>query len=644
MKLTFISLIFLILTPCYGFSQNVTFFKFKFISSKSDYSEALLNLKKGDSLFYLGEPFYSNALPYYKKANDLNPLNSFLNFKLGKCFLANAKYEKAVEHFKKSGELAPKKRNTTQYYTGLAYQHSNNFLEAIKYYDNYKTIKYLFHKKAIHRITDKRISECINGNLLIKSPLNLKIEKLNKPESNALSYYTPIYNSEETRFLATIRTNDNLYTDNKGFEEIVYTGSDENIPTLLTELQKINSHLAIVNKSLNEKYIILYTSDNGGDLLISEKNTDNMYTTPLAFPEIINSTYHESSGYISDDGKTLYFCSTNPVNNVGGADIFKSTKDSTGNWQVPVNMGNQINSLYDEDAVFIHPDLKTIYFSSNGPKSIGGFDILKAELSDSGYVKYVENIGYPINSTRDELYFNVPSKGYNGYFSSDRTVISGHLQGYKLQLSDIYYLRSFISGTITDSEFNKPLKTSIKIYDEDYNLIKTAYSDSVTGKFNFTVPAGTLTLTFISATHLLKNEKIKIPEPKMYQYFTINSKMVPIKEGVVEILEEIEFDFNASTLVKSSEPGLSQLAEYLIANPGMEIEISGHTDNKGTYKYNKQLSLDRATSVRDFLVKKGVAAKQLSVAGYAYDKPIVPNTTDENRQRNRRVELKILKK
>jgi Tol biopolymer transport system component len=196
--------------------------------------------------------------------------------------------------------------------------------------------------------------------------------------------------------------------------------------------------------------LFVYKDDGGGDIYFSERNKDGTWSSLEALPGVINSSYRESSISITKDGELLYFASERP-GGFGGSDIYVCTKDSRGEWSRVKNLGSAINTEYDEDGPFIDYDGKALYFSSRGRKGMGGFDIFKSNLLDKekNECSDPENMGYPINSPDDDVFFSGTKDGKRWYYSSVR--------GDGLGYSDIYKIEPSIEEKKPPVERLKPL-------------------------------------------------------------------------------------------------------------------------------------------------------------------------------------------
>jgi outer membrane protein OmpA-like peptidoglycan-associated protein len=338
-------------------------------------------------------------------------------------------------------------------------------------------------------------------------------------------------------------------------------------------------------------------------------------------------------------------------------------KLANGKWSKAVNLGPKINTEYDEESPFILPDGVTLYFASKGHESMGGFDIFTSTLSDDGLWSTPENIGFPINTTDDDVFY-VPTKDEkHAYYASAKEWGYGDLDIYKLSIITAKKIVAHLKGIIFDELSYKPLEAKLQVSDaKTGDIIASFSSNSETGDYYVSLPTGKkYNLTVSADKYLSHNEIVDIPDtisnPEINKAIILqklqtiapkeNKIMLDNKEvevGQRIILNNVFFDFDKFTLRPESAVELDKWVKFLKDNPTLKIEISGHTDNKGTAEYNYTLSDNRAEAVRDYFVENGVNKDRMTWRGYGFDEPIASNSTDEGRQKNRRTEIKITSK
>lgn len=373
--------------------------------------------------------------------------------------------------------------------------------------------------------------------------------------------------------------------------------------------------------------------------------TGNGWSTPRNIGPMINSHVWDSQPSISSDGRRLFFASAR-AGGQGEMDIWYSEKNHSGEWGSPQNLGATLNTSGREMSPFIHSDGKTLYFASNGHIGMGGLDLFISRADDSGNWSTPVNLGYPINSFADEFSLIVGASGINAYFASDFHEGFGDTDLYHFELykearpTSVTYMR----GVVFDKVTLERLRADFQLTDLETGLpLAVSASDPITGKFLVAIPTGKpLALTVERSGYLFFSEHFSYAETRTgADPYLRDIPLQPISVGETVVLRNIFFDTGKFDLRPESEVELHKLAELLHRNPGMKIEISGHTDNVGTLDYNLVLSRNRARSVLQFLVKSGVDGGRLTYEGYADTRPIDTNLTEQGRANNRRTEFRI---
>jgi outer membrane protein OmpA-like peptidoglycan-associated protein len=396
--------------------------------------------------------------------------------------------------------------------------------------------------------------------------------------------------------------------------------------------------------------ILIYKDDNGDGNIYSTTLNGDKWSQPVKLNENINSIYWEPSAFISADGNTIYFSSNRP-GGYGGRDLYTCKKLPGGDWAKAVNMGPKINTQFDEDAPFIHPDGITLYFSSNGHTTMGGFDIFTTQLSGDGTWSEPLNVGYPINTTDDDIYYVVSPDSRSAYFSSFRKEGLGEKDNYLATFPDRAETPlTVMKGTVID-ETGKPAK-NVEITVSDNvtgEVIGVYHTNSKTAQFLFILtPGKNYNVTYESDNHLFYSENMEIPANTNYYVIKRAIIMAPIVIGSKITLNNIFFDFDKATLRDLSNVEIKNLVRLMNNNPRLKVEISGHTDSKGSDAYNMKLSQARAQSVVSSLEANGISKNRMQAKGYGKHMPASPNTNPDGtdnpvgRQLNRRVELKII--
>jgi len=379
------------------------------------------------------------------------------------------------------------------------------------------------------------------------------------------------------------------------------------------------------------------------DIFLTHKNSTD-WDKPFNLGAPINTAGWESQPSISADGKTLYFVSLRK-GGYGGYDIWKSTITDKG-WSEPENLGPNINTPYDEQSPFIHPDDQTLYFSSNGWPGLGSKDLFLSRKGPDGKWQKPENLGYPINSSGEENGLTLTADGAYAFFSSNQLKGAGGFDIYTFEMPE--KLRpnvvTYVKGLIKDANSKQPLDADVQIIDLKTNrLIFQNVNALNQGQFLATLNVGkNYGLNISRPGYLFYSENFSLLNQKTGKPFIIEVSLQEIEAGKKSILRNIFFDTNQFVLKPESKSELEKLIVFLTINPKVTIEISGFTDNVGDAKSNQLLSENRAKTVYQYLINNKINASRLTFKGYGALQPIAPNTTEEGRSRNRRTEFKIV--
>jgi len=468
------------------------------------------------------------------------------------------------------------------------------------------------------------------------SPVNLGIEVNSKN-----SEYLPSMNADESTVIFTRKI--------RGQEDLFVTGVDNGkwLKALPIDEGTINTghnegaHCISANGKLLFYTICNERNTRGScDLYISKKE-ENKWSVPLNLGPPLNSVAWDSQPSLSADGKTLYFVS-NRRGGYGGKDLWLS-KWENGVWKEPLNLGPAINTPYDEQTPFIHFDNETLYFSSDGHPGMGKQDIYFSRFLDGQWMKPV-NLGYPINTQQVESGLNISLNGETAYYAAEREDGYGELDIYEFELPQFARPNrvTYVRAKIVDKQTGKPVETEFvlqNLSDEKMNVTSIAND----GEFLICLPSGSdYSLHIKEDGYLLESFHFSLKDTVERKAFTLKIEIEAIETGQSVVLRNVFFETDSYELLPESFPELEELYHFLNNHPDVNLEISGHTDNRGSRAYNMTLSLLRAQSVVSYLNSKGFDAGRLSAKGYGPDLPIADNSTRAGQAENRRTEFKIL--
>ena len=680
--------------------KEVVFDKKNFKDNKKEYKEAEDFLGQADELMFPAPfPRYSQALVFYEKANAFNDKSSHVNFQLGLCYLNTTNKFKALEYFDKAFKLNPNKHPNIHFYLGRGHHLKSEWKEAMQHYEAHKNR--LNQEEQLREImeTNKLIYQCKSGEKLMKTPTRVWIDNMGKQVNSQYPDYGMIMTADASEIYFTSRRPstvggekdpmidqyyEDVYTSNK-YETNAWKGSS-NIG------DPINSkgHDAAVALSPDGGKMIVYVDDKGDGNLYESIREENEWSKPKRFDEPINSEYHEASAWYTSDGKRLYFVSERPLEKRGNPkdrDIYVAEWNAEEEeWINVQRLPDEVNSKENEDGIYVHPDGVTIYFSSKGHNSMGGYDVFKSVLQEDGSWSKAENMGYPINTPDDDVFFLVAANGRDAYMTSYREDGFGDKDLYKVTLlgdekepilvaEDLLLANAeapssavviepkvevkksqlaILKGIVRDDKTKAPLKASIELVDNETNEVIAEFtSDGKTGRFLVSLPGGKNYGIAVKAEgYLFHSENFNVQQNESYKEVEKNVDLKKVKVGESIVLRNIFFDLNKFTLRDESQNELMRLTKLMNENPSLKIEISGHTDSRGSAAYNKELSKNRAKEVVDYLIGKGISKDRLVYAGYGEEQPIKTDADiaklqrkseiEDAHQENRRTEFKIL--
>jgi len=621
------------------------------------------------------EKSYDEGIDFFKKGNyteALRVMKGVVNkepefvdawYVLGLIYFkrTNSNFKEAEKNFVKVLELCPSYNVYSYYYLAEICYGAEKYDSAMRYCE-------VFLKDVDKIKSDKDYSRAVD--LLKYSKFYLQmtknpvpfdpkvVEGISTPENEYLPIITPDNQMAFfTREMKLAGEKNTLIQSEKYKEKFMFSqlqpdgkfdkGEEMPDPFNLNDNEG-GATLTVDNKTLYYtvcKYTLNHTYYNC-DIYYSEW-VDGQWTPIKSVSDKINlPTTWESQPSISADGKTLYFVSDRS-GGYGGYDIYRSVRHDNGEWGTPINLGPSINSSGNEKSPFIHPDGKTLYFSSDGWLGLGGYDIFYARLNDDGTWSTPVNIGYPINSPDDEVGFFVSTDGQKGYFASNKLKGVG---GWDLYSFDLYEKAKpgkvlFVSGTVKAESESEMANTRIELKNMETKKISEIPLDSITGKYVAVAPFNNDYIMTVKKEGYVYETRYIAKVDSLYRMPAhLDLEIQHIELNKSYRINDIYFAFNSFDLSGESESILDLLIEFLEENPSIYIEIQGHTDNIGNDAENMKLSANRAKSVYNYLISKNIAPKRLTYKGYGKTVPVASNDTEEGRAKNRRTVFVIIRK
>lgn len=449
----------------------------KFLTAQLSFMQTEQLWIKADEAFETGD--YFNALKMYEQLNTKDTTSSELNYKMGVCNYEIKSYRNKSKMYFDKVNLG--KTNEANYYLGKLSHLNGQYEKAIFYFNQYN------HSKKINQHTIKEINDLIaksNTAINFEATKNntIKIENLGEKINTPYSEYAPLIAISEDNLIFTARKPNSLHVNKDPLDEYledIYLSKKINgswqLPILLDTTINTSLHDACTGLSADGKKILLYRTN--ADLTSGDIYESNLDSTYVSSPVIINTQlnskkYLETSACYSPDNNTVYFSSNRP-GGYGGKDLYYMKKLPNGKWGLPFNLGSTINTEYNEDAPFIHPADNVLFFSSEGHVNMGGYDIFKSNFNEEGQFTTPENIGYPINTNDDDIFFVLNANATDGYFSSDRVGGFGLQDIYKVSFIDPLPLNIYHAMVVDENNVMLP-KAEITLSDiESQNIIGT---------------------------------------------------------------------------------------------------------------------------------------------------------------------------
>ena len=429
-------------------------------------------------------------------------------------------------------------------------------------------------------------------------------------------------------------------------------GSDFNNkgPNFLNTIQSVTPDGKSAIMLLGNKYL------NNGRMLAGvsiSSHVGGTWSKPQALNIINDYNYAEKANYFLTDNRQTLLMSVEREDSHGDRDLYVTFMKTDSSWSEPLNLGDVTNTAGEESAPFLASDDKTLYYSSDGFSGYGGNDIFVTRRLDDTWTKWSEpeNLGPEINSPLEDLFFNIPASSEYAYYSRGLSETNTDIFRVKLPIVKTPEPWVTVHGKIIDKATGKPLGARV-IYEllPEGKGVGIARANQETGEYEIRLPAGQLyglrseTDGMLSESQNLDLRDITSDQVIDGKDFNLEPIQVSaIAENTTIELNNLFFDFDKAILKPESAPELDRIVALMKDKPSLEIEIVGHTDSAGPDSYNLKLSERRAKAVVAYLTKKGIAKGRTKAQFYGETKPIEPNETEEGREKNRRVEFKILK-
>lgn len=595
---------------------------------------------KAERLF--AERKFEDAISEYKRTLDADPNFSFALFAIGDCYAAMKNIESAKFYYDKYISQYP---NKTDAYFAMAQLYKDNmkFDEAIPYYEKYIAKEKL--NDALLTKSKKNILDCKFASNAIKNPVPFTPVSMSDKINTDFPEYFPSISADNQSFIFSRLVN-------RQQEDIFITHQVRGdwAPSLpISDLINTEYNEGALCISSNGQYIFFSSNkpdENFGshDIYFSLLQ-GNTWSKPYNAGPKINSKYWDSHPTLSADGRTLYWLSTRP-GGYGAEDIWYSSLDSTDHWTEAKNIGPTINTPYKEFTPFIYSDGATLFFSSEGHPGMGGLDIYYSLKAGDGTWGTPTNLGYPINTPDVESGFVLGTDGKTAYFATEEKDKHFNIDIFTFPLYQEARPKpvAYLKGIVTDSSTGKIVKCTALLIDlETGKSAGMVQNNTTTGEYLICLPPNKNYALNVSAEgYLFYSENFEFKLKTITEPMQKNIQLKPIVGGARVVLNNIFFDVNKADLLPESKAELDKILSFLNHNKTVRLEIGGYTDNTGDRSANLKLSENRAKSVINYLTNKGIDPSRLVAKGYGDANPVMPNTTPENKAKNRRTEMKVL--
>ena len=629
-----------------------------FSASNNSYSQGLHTTSNramktyNDGVTYYDYLEYKKAETLFKIAISHDPEFFEAYMMLGELYSKQKKHALAVENYRRAIEIDSAVYRPVYFDLANLEMMIDEYSEALKHFKTYLRNKKIPEKNRILAL--KNIKNCEFAIEAMKDPVPFNPISIGTTINTKDDEYWPSITADGLTLMFT-RQSQNNYFDSYSIgtsQEDFYlsflseTGWGTAVPAGAPLNTKQNEGAQTLSSSGN--YMYFTACDRPGGLgscdLYFSAFVDGHWTHPYNIGSPVNTSSWESTPSISADGNMLFFSSSRS-GGFGGKDLWYAIYNEKVGWSSPVNLGSTINTEGDEVSPFIHFDGKSLYFASDGRPGMGGLDLYLTRMNNDTIWTEPQNLGYPVNTSSDDMGMVIEAGGQKAYFSSKRDNANG---------KDIFYFNldesfrpnpvSYLKGQVNDRETGKLLKADYELINLSTNKVTVKSRTDDQGNFLVCLPSGNNYGINVTKTgYLFYSEN--------FMFEGIHSVMKPlikkiglnpIKIGEKMLLANVFYEIDRWELKKESMSELDNLVDLLKDNMNIVVEIGGYTDSTGTDEHNLILSEKRALSVVNYLIYNGINTERLKYKGYGNTFPIGDNVTSEGRRLNRRTEVQII--
>ncbi len=578
---------------------------------------------------YIEDKNWSDAVKHFQQIYEAQPENGNVQFKLGYCYLNMNQPKKAIQYLKEAvSRIDPKETEDnynivsapleTYFYLGQAYHLDYQFQKSIDFLTLLKEQLTDEEKDFLEKI-DRILEWDKNGILLMKYPVKMDVTNLGDSINSIYEDHSPVFSADESVLLFTSRREGSIGVELLGdnqYDEDIYI-SNRNEDGFWEKANNIGApvntknHDATIGLSVEGQTLLIYRDDNGdGNIYYSHLDGDQ-WSAPTKFPYPINSKERETDASLSADGQTLFFTSDRK-GGLGGLDIYMSRKLPTGEWGIPQNLGPNINTPDDDEGPFIHPDGVTLFFSSKGHQSMGGYDIFfSMKNEENGQWEEPTNIGYPINTTGDDVFYLPTPDGKRAYYASSQYDSKGKTDIYLISLPEAKEKElTVMSGYVIAGDGTVPQNTIITVTDiETQEVVGVFTPNAKTGKYLFILkPGKTYDILVEADNYLYYSEKIEVKKGTAYQQIKRAIKLDPIILGNLQANYFIKFEPNSVKLSNGIIADIENMAKFMFVNDSLHVNIFMKDGSDDT-----SLNKKRKDALKKYLIAKDISADRIHI-------------------------------
>ncbi|MCE6991472.1 OmpA family protein [Dyadobacter sp. CY323] len=585
------------------------------------------------------------AIALFEKVLEQDPSSYDTNLRLAQIYELQRNPNLAKKYYLRAISLKPgvPQSATAFHWLGRHYLEAEKYDSAQAYFE--KALPLFPARSSLFRLTEKSIASSKFAQNAIKNPLDIQKKSLGDTVNFLETQYFPVLTADDEVLIFTGLTqnrDENIYTTQRAKNG--WAKPEE----ISAAINTINNEGTCTVSADGRTLVFTACNRQDGfgscDLYITRKEGKD-WTAPVNLGEQVNSREWESQPSLSADGHLLYFASDRKGGQ-GKRDIWVTSLNNKLQWTAPKNLGPAINTPDDENAPFIHANNRTLFYASNGLPGMGGFDIFIAQKMDTVWSP-AKNIGYPINTVADQVGLFIASDGQHAYYTDDT---SDKGKGRSLlytfdvpeSLQEMIIPTRYAKGKVFDKKTSAPLASDIDLFDlKTQQKVGAFTSDSKTGSFLTVLNTGGEYAFYVSKNgYLFKSLSFTVSDSA--SFINLDVPLEAIEKDRAEVLNNIFFKTGEYALDEKSKVELDKMADFLSRNKAIRVEISGHTDDVGSAPENLELSKKRAQSVQEYLHKSGIAPERITFTGYGETRPVAANDSELSRQKNRRIEWRIL--